>query len=146
MIEIKTEDGKSIKDKVDPFYKANHKSHQARDNDVFFSAYKNQEIIGTVRFCIEENTPLLRSMMVSEDFRGTGIGRNLIKEFEKYLDQNKIQDTYCIAYAHLDYFYGIIGFKTISPEEAPKFLFERYESYLVDHSENEYIVMRRQHQ
>ena len=142
-MEVKTLIGYSARESVDSFYEVNQKPHKARDSDIFFIAYDMDKIIGTVRFCVEENVPLLRSMLISESYRRRGVGQLLLREFESYLIKMNISKSFCIAYSHLEHFYGLIGFKKIIPSDAPNFLHERFSSYLRDYPENEYIMMER---
>ncbi|NUN04779.1 MAG: GNAT family N-acetyltransferase [Bdellovibrio sp.] len=128
-IEIKTIPGHEASAIVNPFYQSQSGKALARDTDLFFIAFKNTEVVGAVRFCEEENTSMLRSMMIREDQRRHGIGRLLLQEFQSYLNKNHIRDTYCLPYGHLGAFYGAIGFKTIDESFAPKFLQERLKEY-----------------
>jgi N-acetylglutamate synthase-like GNAT family acetyltransferase len=142
-IEIKVLNGKDAKNFVDPFYKANNKPHSARDTDIFFCAFISNQIIGTVRFCTEENTSLLRSMLIHENYRFQRIGHSLLKEFESHLIAHNIQDTFCIPYTHLLKFYGLIGFEEINANETPEFLYQRFLSYLEKYPDNSYSMMIR---
>lgn len=96
----------------------------------------------TRRFCVEENTPLLRSMIVHAPLRAQKIGAKILESFALYLDENKIGPTYCLPYDHLGNFYGLIGFKIINDGEAPLFLQERVQNYRKN-SSDPYMVMRR---
>ena len=127
--EIKSKTGDAVKEIVDPFYQKHESTGKARDTDLFFLAFEKDQLVGCVRFCIEENTPLLRTMMVDEQFRKQKIGSRLLVAFENYLIDNEIKNTYCIPYAHLEKFYGQIGFKRLTDEEMPKFLLERLQKY-----------------
>ena len=142
-ITIEIFNGKIAKKFVDPFYKAYDKPHAARDTDIFFCAFINNEIIATVRFCEEENTPLLRSMLVHENYRSKGIGKDLLRKFELYLVTHKVKDTFCIPYLHLIKFYGSIGFEEIEASKAPSFLYERFLSYIKNYPDNSYSMMVR---
>lgn len=101
----------------------------ARESDVFFYALECESILGAVRFCLEEETPLLRSMLIHPDFRRQGLGRQLLIEFEAYLIAQNIKNTFCLPYEHLESFYGEIGFKKIDESDAPLFLRERLVEY-----------------
>lgn len=127
---------------VDPFYEQEGKDHRARDSDLFFVAFINSTIVGSCRFCIEESTPMLRSMIVYAPLRSKKIGAELLKCFAQYLDENNFRPTYCIPYGHLTNFYGLIGFKMINEEDAPAFLQERIKTYRKN-SSNTFIFMRR---
>jgi len=64
-ITIEIVPGDRARERVDRFYEKNSKAHRARDADIFFLAFFNEQIIGAVRFCVEEATPLLRGMQES---------------------------------------------------------------------------------
>ncbi len=113
-----------------------------RETDRFFVALINDEVAGSVRFCVEENTPMLRTMRVAEKFQGLGCGLKLLQVFAAYLDQNQIRDVFCLPYAHLEKFYGAIGFKTIDETIAPAFLRERLRKYR--EKPGRYLCMKRE--
>jgi len=128
---------------VDPFYAQEGKSHhQARKTDLFFAAFIENTIVGVCRFCVEENTPMLRSMVVHAPLRSQKIGAKILESFANYLDKNNLRPTYCIPYGHLEKFYGLIGFKVINEEEAPAFLQERIQTYRKN-SSDKFMFMRR---
>ena len=93
---------------VDPFYAQEGKSHRARSSDLFFAAFIENSIVGVCRFCIEENTPLLRSMIIHSPLRSKKNGSKILESFARYLDQNNFRPTYCIPYGHLENFYSRI--------------------------------------
>jgi ribosomal protein S18 acetylase RimI-like enzyme len=39
---------------------------------------------------------MLRTMMVDEAHRGRGIGSQLLREFERYLESSEIHGVYCL--------------------------------------------------
>lgn len=121
--------GKDAKAAIDEFYKKNGSKATAREKDLFFIAYSAQEIKGCVRFCIEEDTPMLRTMHVDSTCRHLGIGRRLLEAFSNYLDNNKVHNVFCLPYLHLEKFYGLINFKIVEATEAPKFLVNRAAEY-----------------
>ncbi|MFV8257870.1 GNAT family N-acetyltransferase [Bdellovibrio bacteriovorus] len=127
---------------VDAFYEQEGKSHRARDTDLFFTAFMENTIVGVCRFCIEENTPLLRSMIVHAPLRSHKIGAKILESFATYLDENNHSPTYCIPYDHLEKFYGLIGFKIIKEEDAPAFLQERIQTYRKN-TTDKFMFMRR---
>ncbi|OFZ29214.1 MAG: hypothetical protein A2622_14335 [Bdellovibrionales bacterium RIFCSPHIGHO2_01_FULL_40_29] len=127
---------------VDPFYEQEGKSHRARKSDLFFAAFIENTIVGVCRFCIEENTPLLRSMIIHAPLRSQKIGAKILENFAQYLDKNNFRPTYCIPYDHLGNFYGLIGFKIINEEDAPAFLRERIQTYRKNTSDT-FMFMRR---
>ncbi len=127
---------------VDPFYKQEGKNHRARDSDLFFAAFKENTIVGVCRFCIEEDTPLLRSMIIHAPLRSQKIGFKILESFAYYLDKNNFKPTYCVPYIHLETFYGRIGFKIIKEEDAPTFLQERVQTYRKNTTDM-FMLMRR---
>jgi N-acetylglutamate synthase-like GNAT family acetyltransferase len=127
---------------VDPFYEQEGKNHRARPSDLFFAAFIENTIVGVCRFCVEEKTPLLRSMVVHAPLRSQKIGATLLASFAHYLDQHNIRPTYCIPYGHLEKFYGQIGFKVINEKDAPAFLQERIQTYRKNSSDT-FMFMRR---
>jgi N-acetylglutamate synthase-like GNAT family acetyltransferase len=141
MIEILILDGAKAGDLVNPFYVKNGGSPCARDSDVFFLAMDSSTLLGCVRYCVEEGTPMLRTMMVDEAHRGRGIGSQLLREFERYLESSEIHGVYCLPYSHLDGFYAAAGFERVQTGQAPTFLQTRMRSY--DPSGTSYLVMRR---
>ena len=128
-IEIKIHRGDSVKELVDAFYRKNGSQGQARPDDLFFLAYKNSEIIGCVRFCEEEGTAMLRTMMIDETLRRQKIGHKLLLAFENYLNEKGVKNTLCIPYSHLEHFYGLAGFRAIAEKELPLFLQSRLVGY-----------------
>lgn len=127
---------------VDPFYEQEGKNHRAGRSDLFFVAFIDSKVVGVCRFCIEENTPMLRSMIVHGPMRSQKIGAKILKSFARYLDENNFRSIYCIPYAHLGNFYGSIGFKIIQEKEAPVFLQERLQNYRNTYPEK-FMLMRR---
>ena len=126
---IEIELGKQCRPVVDSFYERNSSKGRARDDDVFFLAFESNILIGCVRYCIEQGTPLLRTMMIDKDHRGKRVGQRLLLAFAGYLEREKISNVYCLPYAHLEKFYGSIGFEKIPDEDAPDFLHWRMKSY-----------------
>jgi N-acetylglutamate synthase-like GNAT family acetyltransferase len=127
---------------VDAFYEQEGKSHRARNSDLFFAAFIENTIVGICRFCIEEDTPLLRSMIIHAPLRSHKIGAKILESFEKYLNENKLGPTYCIPYDHLESFYSRIQFKVIQEEDAPLFLQERIKEYRKKSSDH-FMIMKR---
>lgn len=131
---------------VDPFYSSQGSRHEARETDLFFVASRGSEVLGTVRFCEEFSTAMLRSMMVAESDRRSGVGRLLLNAFEAHLKSLGEPETFCLPYAHLVGFYGLIGFELVVDESlAPQFLQDRlieYRERTAD-SGKKFVCMRR---
>jgi predicted acetyltransferase len=142
-MEFKVLSGSEARPHVDALYKRNNKSHKARDTDVFFVAFDGDQAVGTVRFCVENGDALLRSMQIDEKYRRQGIGSKLLQMFDAYLNENKIRAVFCIPFAHLEGFYGQIGFRRVRTAEAPNFLQDRLEEYKSIAPESHYLLMKR---
>jgi N-acetylglutamate synthase-like GNAT family acetyltransferase len=140
MIEVRILDGAEARDLVDPLYEKNGKRPCARDEDVFFLAMDGGALLGCVRYCVESGTPMLRTMMIDVAHRRRGIGSQLLREFERYIESHGIHDVYCLPYSHLDGFYATAGFERVQAEHAPDFLQARMRSY--DPSGTLYLFMR----
>ena len=136
------QNGKDARKAVDPFYLSLGSKTRARDEDLFFSLKDGDVVIAAVRFCVEVEVAMLRGMYIAPALQNRGIGSEMLKAFEKYLTTHKISPTYCIAYTHLEQFYGQIGFKFLEPTSAPKFLQERLIDYVNEHG-NIFIIMKR---
>jgi GNAT superfamily N-acetyltransferase len=94
------------------------------DDQVFIAV--DEQLIGAVRICIENDIKVLRGMYLRAEFHRTGIGVSMLNYLAKNVD---INGCYCLPYQHLVGFYGKIGFEEISPKDAPSFLAERLEKY-----------------
>lgn len=140
-LRIEVRDGLEAKAWVDPFYESHGARARARVGDLFFLAMLDGTLVGCVRYCVEEETPLLRSMLIDRGLRRGGIGTRLLLEFESHLERNRIRDVHCVPYAHLRDFYGRAGFEVVEPEHAPRFLAERLAAYHQDGKS--YLCMRR---
>ncbi len=94
--------------------------------DRVLTAVDQDEIIGAVRICMEQDVMLLRGMYIKQLFRGKGIGLSMLLYLKA---QGDVAGCYCLPYAHLDQFYGKIGFEKISIAQAPGFLADRLAQY-----------------
>ena len=123
---IQGEDASTV---VDSFYESDNRSSRARNIDTFLVAFNTEnDVLGCVRLCEEEGVFLLRSMLIHPNYRNKGLGKRLLKEFEKQLLENLHAPVYCVPHDYLGDFYSYVGFETIE-NEAPQFLFQRVQSY-----------------
>lgn len=114
---------------INHFYaQAGYGSKANEQDKIFLCKSSSNEILGAVRFCIEERQLVLRGMYFLENFRGKGLGQELLKETTTYIDASKM-DCYAVPYNHLVNFYGLIGFKEVGSQDVPHFLSERLKSY-----------------
>ena len=77
------------------------------------------QIVGVVRLVDEEGALILRGMMVTPAYQRKGLGAMMLRELEKHIGP---RDCYCLPYGWLEEFYGLIGFKKISDDQAPPHL------------------------
>jgi len=49
-----------------PLYSNEGKGITIHDSDLFFAGFINDELVGSVRFCVEHATPMLRTMRVAK--------------------------------------------------------------------------------
>ena len=139
--QIELREGRDVAKLVDSFYEFNGSSGRSRPDDLFFLAMSGESLLGCVRYCVENETPMLRTMQVHRDRRRQRIGLSLLTRFAEYLDTSCIRNVYCLPYPHLEDFYGRVGFVRVSAVDAPAFLQERLRAY--DPSGTLYICMRR---
>ena len=92
------------------------------------------EIIAAARIRPIGQLAILTGMLVHPDFRGQGIGHQLMRELSPVLCDGK---TYIFALAHLEGFYGQHGFSAVSsaPNDIAQ-LFLKYQG-----SEKELVLM-----
>lgn len=121
--------GVEARELVTSLYTSEGNGIDVRDDDVFFVGSVAGELVGSVRFCVENTIAMLRTMRVAKKYQGYGYGRELLHCFENYLVRNNIKATYCLPYSHLEKFYGLIGFKPLDETFVPFFLQTRLREY-----------------
>ncbi|MGZ3702453.1 MAG: GNAT family N-acetyltransferase [Bdellovibrionota bacterium] len=114
---------------VDPFYSALGRSARARPGDLFFTARGSGDLLGTVRFCVEEGVPMLRGMLIAERARQRGVGGALLEAFEEHLKEHQVRGVFCVPFTHLESFYARAGFVRAREEDVPRFLQARLAEY-----------------
>jgi N-acetylglutamate synthase-like GNAT family acetyltransferase len=123
---------------IEQFYKTKLPAgYSLSPTDSFFIAHENGEVVGCVRLVRENGTLVLRAMQVKAEMQRSGIGALLLKLLSEEVGQ---EQCYCIPFAHLENFYGQIGFRKIDDSVAPLFLRDRLQRYKLDDS---YILMRK---
>jgi N-acetylglutamate synthase-like GNAT family acetyltransferase len=130
-------------DEISNFYATCNRKTMIDNDDIFVLAKQDNQIVGAVRLCLENGTYLLRTMQVREELQGQGFGRIILTEFEKLIQQMKVNEVLCMPYEHLEYFYGIIGFEKINLNESPEFLIDRLNNFHKKHSNQRVIIMRK---
>ena len=123
---------------VQKFYTTVQYYSKIQPDDVVFSCYENDQIIGVVRLAPEKEVFVLRGMMIAPSHQRKGIGSLMLKELEKEIIA---QDCFCIPHDWLESFYGQIGFKKIEDSSAPSHLRDRITAYKKDYPQ--LIMMKR---
>jgi GNAT superfamily N-acetyltransferase len=95
-------------------------------DDVVYLAETGGELVGIVRRTREHEVTMLRGMQVAPEWRGRGIGRQLLRALVADLGTD---ECLCVPYTHLTSFYGAAGFVEIPEENAPPFLRYRVAGY-----------------
>jgi len=114
---------------------------QAAKNDEVIIARDSQttaqKIIAALRLCPYEDSWLLRSMSVDQEYQRRGIGLKMLLENQQSL---KEKDCYCFPYRHLQGFYQKAGFKLIHNDDASPVIQQLFQQYL--DSGKDIILMR----
>ena len=119
VMKIEVASGREVQQAVDAFYSSNGSDAKARPDDLFFLAMEEESMIGCVRYCVENEVPMLRTMRVARAYQRQGVGLAMLTRFVHYLDEHQIRNVFCLPYAHLDRFYGLRGFVSLPANEAP---------------------------
>lgn len=125
---------------VRAFYLASGHSGLLEPGDRVLIAEAGAEIVAAVRLCVEDRVQVLRTMRVRPGWQRRGIGRLLLRRFVTLLGAG---DCFCIPYAHLDGFYGQIGFEAVPPDDLPPHLARRLAQYRAERPGVAVIAMRR---
>jgi N-acetylglutamate synthase-like GNAT family acetyltransferase len=139
-----TKSAAEVSDRVNTFYKnAGRPTKKLEPNDQVVMAILDDEIVGVVRLCFEQDHYVLRTMQVHPEFQRQGVGQQILNHFEVVLNEQKIMKSYCFAFAHLEDFYGRIGYKKIENSEAPLFLQQRLTEAMSSYPDEKFINMVR---
>jgi predicted N-acetyltransferase YhbS len=68
-------------------------------------------------------------MDIKQDYRRQGLGTLMLRDLEKHM---RDQDCYCLPFAHLTTFYGIVGFEPVSAAELPDLLSARLTEHHIE--------------
>ena len=108
---------------VEAFYRRELKREvPLEDGQEVFATREGDTIVAALRLCSEAGTLLLRTVVVSEDHRGRGIGRALLHEASRAIGR---RECWCFGWSYLESFYGAIGFKRVPDAQVPERLRDR---------------------
>lgn len=79
-------------------------------------ARENGVIVGALRLFPAGSSLILRTVVVAGERRGQGIGRSMLRAASERIGG---RECYCFPWAHLDRFYGEIGFQPIDRDALP---------------------------
>jgi len=116
---------------IQKFYKESGHKGRIEVGDTCAWLTANHSIVAALRLSpssTSEDFLFLRGLWVEKALRGQSLGSNLLKQVTRYLHENRMS-CYCLAYPHLEAFYQANGFITISDEEAPTALTQRFNRY-----------------
>lgn len=111
---------------VNKLYKDHYPSGKAKRDETIWVGEQEKQIIAAVRFKTIESEQLLMGMVVHQDFRGKKIASQFLAALDKQLQQ---LPCYCFALQDLEIFYQQGGFNSISSNELPHALKQRFERY-----------------
>ena len=141
-MEISVISAQHILNEISEFYQTHASAAKVTAEDELVVAYADQKFIGSVRLCNEQEVYTLRSMQIAESYQRRGLGLEILNRFRKRVEERNITEVYCVPYAHLEEFYGNIGFKKIEERQAPEFLQERIGGYRERRPEKSFILMK----
>ncbi|RXJ72384.1 GNAT family N-acetyltransferase [Veronia nyctiphanis] len=107
-------------------YKSHYPAGKPKKDEVIWTAESENQLLASVRFKQFETFQLLTGMLVIPDFRGKGIGDELLNACN---DQTSSKVCFCLAYRYLVPLYERNDFKMIETSELPDELAGRYKSY-----------------
>lgn len=112
---------------VNKFYKACRYSGKATRGDSIFALKGAQGIVAAVRLEPRSNGwYFLRSMCVAPELRRQGLGSQLLRGLDDFLQQHPC---YCYPFDHLQGLYQQAGFRLQDPHTAPAEMQEAFRRY-----------------
>ena len=84
----------------------------------FFTAFNEDNLVGTIGLEVYENIGLLRSLAVAPSHRGKGIGRQLHDRLLEAAQEKDLQYLYLLT-TDADKYFARFGFKQITRDKTP---------------------------
>ena len=85
----------------------------------FIGITSNDTLCGIIGLELFTPVALLRSLVVTDSVRGTGLGQTLVKEIETYAAKKNIEEIYLLTTTAEDFFVKL-GYQTIERASAPE--------------------------
>ena len=114
------------RDTINSFYKSTGYKGSWGESERAFYISESSKIIAVVKIENIDDIFTLRGMFVLDSYKKKGYGSELLNHIESTY---KNQTLYCIPFAHLNKFYGKIGFEVIPKKEFPSLLKSRIHKY-----------------
>lgn len=86
------------------------------------------QVVAVARLATEHGVLVLRTMVVADGWRGRGIDSRLLEHASRAISG---RTCYCVAWSHLEDFYGRAGFRRVAADELPPHLRERLGDRLI---------------
>jgi N-acetylglutamate synthase-like GNAT family acetyltransferase len=131
-----------ILNEISEFYQAQASVAKVAPEEELVVAYADQKFIGSVRLCNENDVWMLRTMYIAESHQRRGLGLKILNRFRQRVEEKNLTEVYCIPYAHLEDFYGSIGFKKIEDNQVPGFLQDRIAGYRERSPDKSFMLMK----
>lgn len=130
MTRIEARSGREVAPQVNAFYRTVGGQGPIRPSDLLFLAYGVEDrLVGCVRFAQELEIHVLRSLLVDPEWRGQGVGHDLVARVLTHAEEGGVQALFCLSYPHLEVFYRSFGFETVTGNDIPQPLDTRMLSY-----------------
>lgn len=129
MIRIEAHPGREVAPEVNVFFRTVGGLGRVRPSDLLFLAYEEDRLVGCLRFAQELDIHILRSLLVDPEWRGQGVGHELMATAVRHGEEEGVNALFCLSYPHLEAFYRFHGFETITGESIPRLLDTRMLSY-----------------